>query len=82
MKAVKYPLYGYRPKSQYAEDALKSIVSENPARPENFVLSAYYAPKTMPMYETAQKWAAKKNLFPGNYDEMVDLVPEKDFKYL
>ena len=81
MDAVKYPLYGYRPKTKYTAGDY-TILSENSSRPEKFVLSAYYAPKMMPMYDTAQKWAIQRNMFPGNYDEMIDLVPEDKFKYL
>ena len=75
MDEVDYPLDGYRAKPQFSVDEL-NIVPENPARPELYVLSAYYAPASMPLYQKTVVWANRRRQFPGSIDEMTDLIPQ------
>ena len=66
MEFTETPFIGYRAKPMYRSGNL-SILSENPARPDNYVLSSLYATPHLPSHMAAFKNASQANQFPGQH---------------
>ena len=57
---------GYRARAEYTTGS-KNILSVNPSRPQDFVLSIIYTHTQVPGYTEAFRAATNNNAFPGQH---------------
>ena len=57
---------GYRARAEFTGDS-KNILSSNPSRPNDYVLSILYTHDQVPGYEEALTAATHNDAFPGRH---------------